>query len=323
MFKWLLELLLGCMLLPGLLGQALAEEYPARTIRIIVGYGAGGGADFNQRIVAQKMSENMGTAVIIENMPSAGGILAAVTAAKARSDGYTLYMVSTQNVMSQAMMKSLPYDPVRDFSLISLTGSFDLVMVTDSSSPFKNVNDVLLAARRDPSHFNIGTVGVGSTQYLSAELFKSMANLTVPTVPFKGSGEVIAALMSGTVQVGFETLPAVIEQIKAGKLRALAVTSEKRSPALPKIATIAESGVPNYHTTSWNGLAAPAKTAPEIITRLNREIVKVLASPDIQKRLQAMGVEPKSSSPEFFKALLESEIVKWRGVVEHAKIDKL
>lgn len=314
-------LLLGCVL-AGFFGQALAQEYPARTIKIIVGFGAGGVADLTARIVAQKLSENMGKGVIVENLPSAGGIIAAATVAKAPADGYTLYIVSNQNAVSPALMKSLPYDPVGDFAMISTIGFFDLAMVTDGTSPLKNVADVLKAARKDPSHFNIGTIGIGSTQHLSAELFKSMAHLDVPTVPFKGSGDVIAALRSGTVQVGFETLPAVMAQIKGGTLNALAVTSEKRIAALPQVPTLAESGLPGYRASSWNGLAAPAKTPRDIITRLNREVAKALASPDTKKRLQDIGIEAKGSTPEAFKTLLESEIVKWRGVVERAKIEK-
>ncbi len=314
-------LLLGCVL-AGFFGQALAQDYPARTIKIIVGFGAGGVADSTARIIAQKLSENMGKGVIVENLPSAGGIIAAATVAKAPADGYTLYIVSNQNAVSPALMKSLPYDPVGDFAMISTIGFFDLAMVTDGASPLKNVADVLKAARKDPAHFNIGTIGIGSTQHLSAELFKSMAHLEVPTVPFKGSGDVIAALRSGTVQIGFETLPAVMAQIKGGTLNALAVTSEKRIAALPHVPTLAESGLPGYQASSWNGLAAPAKTPHDIIARLNREVAKALASPDTKKRLQDIGIEAKGSTPEAFKALLESEIVKWRGVVERAKIEK-
>ena len=316
------RILMFACLLAGLSGQALAQGYPARTIKIIVGFGPGGVADSTARIVALKMSENMGQGVIIENLPSAGGIIAASTVAKAPADGYTLYIVSNQNAVSPALWKTLPYDPVADFAMISSIGFFDLAMVTDGASPLKNVKDVLKAAKTDAAHFNIGTIGIGSTQHLSAELFKSLANLDVPTVPFKGSGDVIAALKSGTVQLGFETLPAVMAQIKAGSLRALAVTSEKRIPALPQVPTLAESGVTGYQSSSWNGLAAPAKTPHEIIVRLNKEVAKALASPDTKKRLQDIGIEAKGSSPEAFKKLLESEIVKWRAVVERAKIEK-
>jgi len=313
-------LLLGCMLLAGSFTQALAQNYPARTIKIIVGFGPGGVADISARIVAQKMAADFGRAVIIENMPSAGGIVAATTAARAPADGYTLYLVSNQNAVSPSLMKSLPYDPVGDFAMISTIGFFDLALITDGASPLKSVGDALGAARRDPAHFNIGTIGIGSTQYLSAALFKSMAKLDVPTVPFKGTGEVLTALKSGSVQVGFETLPAVMAQIRSGGLRALAVTSDKRDPSLPQVPTLAEAGLPGYRSASWNGLAVPAKTPPEIILRLNREIASALADPATRKRLRDIGIEPRASSPEGFKTLLQGEIVKWRGVIERAGI---
>jgi len=318
MNRWF-KLLLVCAL-AGSFVPAGAQEYPARAIKIIVGFGPGGVADISARIVAQKMAADLGRAVIIENLPSAGGIVAAATAARARADGYTLYLVSNQNAVSPALMKSLPYDPVGDFAMISTIGFFDLALITDGASPLKSVGDVLQAARRDPAHFNIGTIGVGSTQHLSAALFKSMAKLDVPTVPFKGTGEVLTALKSGSVQVGFETLPAVMAQIKSGSLRALAVTSNKRNPSLPQVPTLAEAGLPAYLSYSWNGLAAPAKTPKEIILRLNREIAGALADPATRKRLRDIGIEPGASSPEAFKALLQSEIVKWRGVVLRAGI---
>lgn len=322
LFDRIFKPLLGCMLLGLLSVQAMAEEYPTRAIKIIVGFGPGGAADSSARIIAQKLSENMGKAVFVENLPGAGGIIAASTAAKAPADGYTLFLVANQNAVSPSLMKSLPYDPVRDFSMISTIAFFDLVMVTDSSSPFNSVNDVIQAAKRDSSRINIGTVSIGSTQHLSAELFKSLAGLDVPIVPFRNSGDVLAALKSGTVQVGFETLPAVMAQIKAGSLRALAVTSAKRSLSMPQVTTIAENGMPSYSAASWTGLAAPAKTPVEIIARLNREVAKALASPETKKRLQDLGIEARSNSPAEFKTLLGSEIVKWRGVIERAKIEK-
>ncbi len=316
------RVILTVCMLAGMLGQAMAEEYPARSIRIIVGFGPGGGGDVIARIVAQKMSESMGKAVFVDNLPGAGGNIAATTAAKAPADGYTLFQVSNQNTVSPAMFKSLPYDPVGDFAMISTTSFFDFAMVTDSASPLKNVNDVIQAARNNPAHFNIGTISIGSTQHLSAELFKSMAGLEVPTVPFKGSGDVMSALKSGTVQVAIDTLPAVMALVKAGSLRALAVTADKRTAALPEVPTLAESGLPGYHSYAMNGLVAPAKTPHEIIVRLNKEIAKALAAPDTQKRLKDLGIEGRSSSPEAFKAILESEIIKWRGVVERSKIER-
>ena len=315
-----LRLLLALVLLAGSFAPALAQDYPTRTIKIIVGFGPGGVADISARVIAQKMAADLGRSVIIENLPSAGGIVAATTAARAPADGYTLYLVSNQNAVSPTLMKSLPYDPVGDFSMISTIGFFDLALGADGASPLKSVGDALNAARRDPARFNIGTIGVGSTQYLSAALFKSMAKLNVPTVPFKSTGEVLAALKSGSVQVGFETLPAVMAQIRSGGLRALAVTSNKRNPDLPQVPTLAESGLPGYLSSSWNGLAAPAKTPPAIIALLSREIARAIADPATRKRLKDIGIEPGASSPEAFKKLLQGEIVKWRGVIQRAGI---
>lgn len=234
MRNWILKASLACAL-TVLTAQSWAQQFPAHPIKIVVGFAPGGVADISARIVAKKLSESLGKQVFVENMPSAGGIVAALTVAKAAPDGYTLLLVSNQNAVSPALMKSLPYDPVKDFSMISTMGFFDLVLVTAPSSPYKSVKDVLAGARGNPAHFNVGTIGVGSTQHLSAELFKSLAKLDVPTVPYKGSGNVILAVQAGDVAIGFETLPAVAAQIQSGTLRALAVTSDKRAASLPGV----------------------------------------------------------------------------------------
>lgn len=321
MRNWISKASLACGL-AVLMAQAGAQQFPAHPIKIVVGFAPGGVADISARIVAKKLSESLGKQVFVENMPSAGGIVAALTVAKAAPDGYTLLLVSNQNAVSPALMKSLPYDPSRDFAMISTMGFFDLVLVTAPTSPYKSVKDVLAGARGNPSRFNVGTIGVGSTQHLSAELFKSLAKLDVPTVPYKGSGNVILAVQAGDVEIGFETLPAVAAQIQSGTLRAIAVTSDKRAVSLPGVPTIAESGVPGYQSSSWNGLAAPAKTPKDVVARLNRAIAEAMASADTKKRLQEIGIQPMSSSPEAFKALLDKEIVKWRDVVAQAKIEK-
>ncbi len=306
----------------AVLAGAAAQEFPSRPVKIVVGFGPGGVADITARIVAQKMSESLPKQVIVENSPSAGGINAAVSVARATPDGHTLLLVSNQNAVSPSLFKALPYDPVADFAMISLFGSFDLVLVADKTASFKGVPDVIAAAKKDPSRFNIGTIAIGSTQHLSAELFKAMANLDVPTVTYKSTGEVVNALKSGSIQVGFEMVPAVGPQIGSGNLRAIAVTSRKRIAAMPDVPTIAESGLPGYLASSWNGLAAPAKTPRDIVQFLNREVAKAVNAPDAQKRLHEVGINPQASSPEALKALLESEIVKWRGVIERAKIEK-
>jgi tripartite-type tricarboxylate transporter receptor subunit TctC len=303
-------------------GAPAAQNYPARPIKVVVPFGAGGLADVSTRIVAKKMSEQMGQQVYVENLPSAGGISAAQSVAHAAPDGYTLLLMSNANAVAPALFKSLPYDPLKDFQPISTIGYFDILLVVDQASPLKTVAEVIAAAKKNPDKFNTGSIVTGSTQNLSAELFKSLAGLSTPVVPFKTSGEVVTSLKTGDIQIGFEMLPPIAGQIKAGTVRAIAVASSKRIPSMPGVPTIAESGVPGYQAASWNGWAAPARTPREIVMRLNAEMAKALASAEVSKLLQESGVDPRASTPEAFKALLESETAKWRKVVEQAKIEK-
>jgi len=322
---WLATLAGALGILTGLAcgtGSAQAQTFPTHPLRVVVGFGPGGIADISTRIVAQKMGEQLGQQVIVENMPSAGGINAAQTVARAAPDGYTMLLVSNSNAVAPSLFKSLPYHPLTDFQMISTIGYFDLIMVVDKASPLKSVGDVIALAKKNPDRFNIGSIVTGSTQHLSAELFKSLAGLNSPTVPFKNSGDVITALKTGDIQVSFEMLSPLASQLKAGNLRAIAVASNKRIASMPDVPTVAESGVAGYQSASWNGWALPAKTQPEIVTRLNREMVKALESEDVKKRLQDVGVDVRSSTPEAFKVLLESETVKWRKVIEQAKLEK-
>ena len=315
-------LAIGCVLAPGMSSTAQAQgKYPDHPIRVVVPFGPGGVADVSTRILAQQMTAQMGQQFVVENMPSAGGINAAQSAARANPDGYTLLLMSNANAVAPSLFKSLPYDPIKDFQPISTIGYFDLIMVVDKASPLNSVKDAIELAKKSPDRFNIGSIVTGSTQHLSAELFKSMAALDSPTVPFKNSGEVITSLKTGDIQVGFEMLSPLATQLKAGSLRAIAVTSPKRLPSMPEVPTVAES-VPGYQSASWNGWAAPAKTPRALITRLNQEMVKALAAPATKSKLQDVGVDVRSSTPEGFKALLVSETEKWRKVVERAKLEK-
>jgi len=210
---------------------------------------------------------------------------------------------------------------VKDFQPVSTIGSFDLIMVVDKASPLKSVKEAVELAKKSPDKFNIGSIVTGSTQHLSAELFKSLAALDSPTVPFKNSGDVITALKTGDIQVGFEMLSPLNSQLKAGSLRAIAVTAPKRLPSMPDVPTVAES-VPGYQSASWNGWAVPAKTPKALVARLNQEMTKALAVPETRKKLEEVGVDVRPSTPEAFRALLISETEKWRKVVEHAKIEK-
>jgi tripartite-type tricarboxylate transporter receptor subunit TctC len=301
---------------------ASAQGYPARPVKILVPFAAGGVADITARVLSQKMSETIGQQVIVENRPSAGGIVASDAVAKAQPDGYTLLFITNGNAISASLFKSLPYDTVNDFAPVSTVGFFDLVLVVDSASKIGSVRELLASARARPDKFNLGTINIGSTQNLAAELFKSITEIDAQVVPFKTTPAVIAALKGNDVQAAFEILAPVLAQIRGGALKPLAVTSDRRFAGLPDVPTVAESGVPGYQASSWNGVAAPAKTPEPIIGKLNREINAAVASSEVRKRLEDLGVEARAGTPQALGAMLVSEIAKWKAVIERAKIPK-
>lgn len=298
------------------------QLYPARPLRFLVPFGPGGVGDITARAVAQKLSASLGQQVIVDNRPSAGGIVATEIVARAEPDGHTLLLLNNAHAVSASLFKSLPYDTVKDFAPISTISTFSVVLLVSPDSPLKSVKDLIAQAKANPNKLNIGTIIIGSTQYLSAELFKSMAGLDMVTVPFNNTGAVIAALRGNSVQVAFEVLAPVIGQIKGGGVRALAVTPGSRFAGLSEIPTVAESGVPGYQVTTWNGIAAPAKTPRAIIERLNKEVNAALAAPDLKQRFQELGVEARAGTPEAFRDFLAAEIAKWKEVIEKAKIPR-
>jgi tripartite-type tricarboxylate transporter receptor subunit TctC len=314
--RWLGAVVLGL----GLIAPVHGEDFPSHPIRIIVGFGPGGLGDLTARLVAQKMSESMGTPVVIENMPGAGGITAASNVARAAPDGYTMLLASGQNAASPWMFKSLPYDAVKDFAMVSTIGLFDFVVITKGDGPYKDLGEAVAAARSSPAHFNIGTIGSGSVQNLASLLFTTSAGLKVPTIAFKTTGDVVLALMSGQVQIGFETLPSVVGQIKAGKLRALAVASAAPVALLPGVPTIAASYVPAFKLVSWNGFVAPAKTPRAIVERLSKEVAKAIAAPDVRQRLLDLGITPQPSTPEEMQTAYDEDLARWKKVFADANI---
>lgn len=314
--------MLAALALAGAASAATAQDYPTKPIRLIVPMGAGGVSDINARVLAQKMSESLHQQIVVENQPGAGGIAASEYVARAEPDGYTLLLVSNANAVSASLFRSLPFDTVKDFAPVSTFGFFDLVMLVSSGSKLKNLSDLLAAAKANPAKFNFGSISVGTTPHLSAELFRMMAKLEAPVVPFKTTGAMLAALQSGDIQVAFDGLPAAVSPVRAGTLRALAVTSDRRFPGLPDVPTVGESGVPGYETSSWSAISAPAKTPRRIIDRLNKEVNAAVAAPEVKQRFQDLGVVARGSTPEDFRKLLESEIAKWRNVIEAAKIEK-
>jgi tripartite-type tricarboxylate transporter receptor subunit TctC len=313
------QLLIVALIVPAV---ALAQAYPTKPIRVVVPFGTGGVADITTRVLAPKLSEGLGQQVIVENKPSAGGIIAAEQVARAEPDGYTLLLITNGAATATALYKSLPFDPVNDFAMISTVGFFGLAVVTDPKSPVKTVKDVIALAKASPGKYNIGSISVGSTQYLAAALFRYSADLDMQLIPYKATPEVFIGLKNQDLQIAFEILAPLMANIRSGNLRAVAVTGAKRYPGLPDVPTVKESGVPGYDVSSWNGLAAPAKTPRAVIERLNRETVKALASPEIKKRFADVGVEARSSSPAELHAFFISESRRWSKVVEAAKIPK-
>ena len=299
-----------------------AQTYPTRPIRIVVPFAAGGVADITARVLAQKMSGSIGQQVIVDNRPSAGGIVASEAVAKAEADGYTLLFITNGNAVSESLFKSLPYNSVRDFAAVSTVGFFDLVIVVNPDSQVHSVRDLIDFAKSNPNKLNIGTINIGSTQHLASELFKSMAAIDVQNVPFKGTPAVITALKGGDVQVAFEFIAPVMSQIRSGGLRPLAVSSSSRFAGLAEVPTVAESGLPGYQASSWNGIAAPAKTPKSVIDRLNQEVNAAVAAPEVSKRLLDLGVVARAGTPQALHDLLVSEIAKWRAVIERANIPR-
>lgn len=300
---------------------ALAQAFPAKPIRVIVPFGPGGVADITARVVAPKLSEGLGQQLVIENKPSAGGIVAGQEVARAAPDGYTLLLINNGTAVSKAQFKSLPYEPAT-FEMISTIGFFPLVIMTDSKSPYRNLQDLVAEAKKNPGKLNVGTIGIGSTQNLAAELFKSTTGVNFQIVPYKATGEVVTAAKSGDAAVIFEFLAPMTSHIKSGNLRPLAITVAKRFSTIPEVPTAIEGGIAGYDVASWNGLAAPAKTPRAVIDRIHQEVVKALSAPDIQKRLAELGVEARASTPDEMKKFFAAETQRWAKVVETAKIPK-
>ena len=311
-----------CCLVMALLASAQAQPYPSKPIRLLVPFGPGSAGDITARAVAQKMGEAMAQQVIIDNRPSAGGIIATELVAKSDPDGYTLILMNNTHAVSAAMFKKLPYDTVRDFAMVSTIAGFSFGVLVASESPMKTLKDLIAQAKANPGKFNIGATNIGSTQYLSAELLKSMAGLDAVTVPFSNTAGVITALRGGSVPVAIENLAAVLGQIKAGSLRAIAVTPATRYKLLPNVPTIAESGLPGYDVKTWNGVAVPVRTPKAIIERLNKEIHAAVNSPPVSQRFDELGVEPYLMTPEAMHKMLVAEIAKWNSVIDKANIPR-
>jgi tripartite-type tricarboxylate transporter receptor subunit TctC len=296
-------------------------RFPDRAITLLVPFAPGGIADITARAVGEHMARSLGQPVVIENKPSAGSIVASQAVATARPDGHTLLLMSNGNAVSVGLFKKLPYDPQKDFAPISTLGFFDLGIFVAANSRFANLKALLDFARANPGKLNVGTIAPGSTQHLSAKLFETVAGIDTLVVPYKGSPAVLTALRAGEIDVAFEIAGPMVPQVQAGAVRALAVSSDQRNPALPEVPTAAQAGLAGYEVASWNALAAPAGTPPEVMAVLGRAVREAVASAAVRERLGKLGMRVQGSSPAELQALLAGEIQRWGGVIRAAKIE--
>jgi tripartite-type tricarboxylate transporter receptor subunit TctC len=317
--------LIGAAAIVGTLPASLAIgqlNYPTRSVRIILPFGPGGVTDVITRLLAEKLSDKYGQRFVIENMPGAGGIAAARTMLGSPPDGHTLTLATNGTAITIALFKSLPFDAIREFEMVSMMALFDAVFAVTAESPFRTLQDFIAAAREQPGKLNVGTIVVGSSLNLAAELFKSEAGVDFQILPFRNSPEVIVALLRNDVQLLVEFHASVQSQIAEKKLRPLATSGVKRSPLTPNVPTVSESGVKGYDVTSWAALVAPKGTPPEIVSSLNQSIREVVGMPEVQKRFAELGTEAQASTPEEPMKRLREDIEKWSKVIEKAGIPK-
>ena len=311
----------GALALTALRAHA-QPAFPTKALRIVVPFAAGGVGDLTARAVATGLAERLGQPVVIDNRPGAGGVVAADAVARAEPDGHTLFLMSNGTAVSASLFRSLPYDTLADFAPVSTLGFFDIAVLVPADSPHATLAQLLAHARARPGQLNIGSINVGSTQHLAAELFKSSAAIDAQVVPFNGTPALITALRGRQVDVGVEILGPTLPQVRAGALRVLAVTGEQRSAVLPDVPTAVELGVQGLVATSWNALAVPARTPRPVVERLQREVVAAVATPAVQQQLRALNVEPRTSTPGQAAALLKTDIERWRAVIERAGIPR-
>jgi len=297
-------------------GVVLAQEYPAKAIRVVVPFPPGGGTDFMGRVVMQKVGENLGTTVVIDNRGGAGSSIGTEIVARSPADGYTVLIISGAHAINPSIYAKLPYDSVRDFATVTMFASGPALLVVHPSVPAKTVKELIALAKARPGQLNYASAGIGTPPHLSGELFKTMAGVNMVHVPYKGNGPAYTDLLGGQVTVMFPNVSTATAHVRAGKLRALAVTTKNRTPIAPELPTISEAGVPGYDVSSWYGLLAPAGTPPAVVLKLQREIARVLRLPDVSERLTSQGLDLLGNTPDEFAAILKSEIVKWAKVVK-------
>ena len=316
--KRILSFTLGLMVAGAAVAQA---PYPGRTITMVVGFAPGGGTDTASRIIAKKLAENLGQSVVVENKAGAGGNIATDLVVRAAPDGYTILLASVGSMaITPHLPPKPPYDPLQDLAPITMAVVFPNVLVVHSSVPANTLAEFVALAKSKPGVINYGSSGIGNLGHLAGELFRSLAKIDIVHVPYKGGGPAITDLLGGQIAAVFATPASAGVHVKTGKLRALAMTGAQRSPAMPEVPTIAESGYPGYEATNWYAYVAPVKTPKEILARLNQELVKVLSAPEVREQLLGHGLEPMPGTSEALAKYIEREHATWGRVVREAKI---
>jgi tripartite-type tricarboxylate transporter receptor subunit TctC len=319
-----LSLWAGCVLCTSAVVTPAAEpgpaDYPARPIRIIVPQSPGGTTDFTARALAPRLSERTGQPVVVDNRAGAGSMVGTDLVAKAAPDGYTLLVAASALTIIPSMYRNVPFDPVRDFAPISTISWYPNIVVLHPSVPASSIKELIALARAKPGTINYASGGNGTGPQLQALLFAAMTGIRLTHVPYKGGGPAIIALLGGEVQLYFAPMPSIVPHVKAGRLRALAITSRKRSPAMPDLPSVAEAGLKGYDESTWNGLFAPARAPPAVVARLNAEVLAILKTREMHERLASQGAEPAGTSPGELAAIVKREVVKWAKVIREAGI---
>jgi len=315
----MIRILLGtvvCLFAAAMSLTAKAADYPARPVHVIVGLTAGSGVDIMARFVGQKLAESMGQPFIIENRPGAGSNIATHFAAQAAADGYTIFVPTIANAINATLYKNLQFDVLRDFSPVILAATAPNLLIVNPKVPANTVQEFIALAKKQPGKLTIGSSGIGTSPQMSGELFRRRAGIDLLPVPYKGGPEATAALLGGQIDSLFAITSTALPHIAAGRVRALAVTSRARSPLLPNVPTVAESGMPGFEAVTWFGFAVPTGTPRPIIDRLNVEIGKALAMPDVKQKLSAQGIDVAGGTPEQFGAYMRDEFAKWGQLVK-------
>jgi tripartite-type tricarboxylate transporter receptor subunit TctC len=295
-----------------------AQEYPSKPIRLVAPFAPGGGSDILARVIGQKMTERYGHAVLIDNRTGAGGNIGAEIVAKAPPDGYTLLMGGVPHAISMSLYKKLGYDLTKDLAPVAMVATFPSAIVLHPSLPAKSVKELIALARAQPGQLNFGSAGNGSPNHLVLELFNTMARVKMTHVPYKGTGQMVIDLVAGQLQLGSMGFPTALQHVKTGKLRVIAVTSAKRSPLLPEVPTVAETGLPGFDVTSWYGIFGPLALSPDIVNKLNPEVGTMATAPDVKERLAQLGAEPAKLTPEEFGRYVKGEVARWAKVVKES-----